>query len=69
MNGELRPLNEINEKAIKFLIDKIGFYDTVRFINQFSIGSGNYTEERKTLYRDVYLDSIILDIKKNRAKK
>jgi hypothetical protein len=34
----------------------------VRFVNQFSIGYGNYTEERKELFANMTLDDVVSEI-------
>ena len=53
-----KPLNEINEEAILLLSKQIGLTNIFRFINQFSKGQNNYTEQSKTLYRDKTLNDI-----------
>jgi hypothetical protein len=39
----------------------------MRFLNQFSTGSGNYTQERDTLFQDLTLDEILAEIRRDRA--
>jgi hypothetical protein len=63
---EVRPLMEINRDAIRILSKEIGIVDTVRFVNQFTTGYGNYTEEREQLFKDVSLDEVISTIKQER---
>lgn len=41
---------------------------TVRFLNQFTVGYGNYTEERNQLFEDLTLDGIITEIRRGRAQ-
>ena len=65
---EVKPLIEINREAIRILSKEIGIVDTVRFVNQFTTGYGNYTEERVQLFEDVSLDDIISVIKQERKK-
>lgn len=65
---EARPLIEINREAIRILSKEIGIVDTVRFVNQFTTGYGNYTEEREQLFSDVSLDGIFSAIKHERKK-
>ncbi|MCX6152352.1 MAG: hypothetical protein NTX22_17635 [Ignavibacteriales bacterium] len=69
MNQELKSINEINEKAIRLLSKNIGLTNTLRFINQFSVGYGNYTEDRKELYKNLPIDKIVSGIKQRRTKK
>jgi len=66
---EMRPLAEITQKALKVLYKEIGVVNTVRFINQFTTGYGNYTEERDILFEGMTLDDMVSEIKKNRKPK
>ncbi len=58
-----KPLTEVTERAIRILSREMGVVDTMRFLNQFSAGSGNYTEEREELFRDLSLDDILSEIR------
>ena len=60
---DTRPLIEINKDAIRILSKEIGVVDTVRFVNQFTTGYGNYTEEREQQFKDLSLDGILTAIK------
>jgi hypothetical protein len=64
---EARPLAEITKDAIKVLCREIGIVDTVRFVNQFTTGYGNYTEEREHLFGDMTLDDIVSEIKQKKS--
>lgn len=59
MEIQMRPLNEVTEQAIVLLAREIGIADTVRFINQFGSGYGNYTEEREAVFGDPSLEEIL----------
>jgi hypothetical protein len=61
-----RPLIEINLQAIHLLYKELGVVDAVRFLNQFSQGYGNYTQERDVLFADKSLDEIVTEIEKRR---
>ncbi len=63
MIAEAKPLNEVTTSAIHILCKEIGLANTLRFINQFTIGHGNYTEERDALFGKMKLDDIIAEIK------
>ena len=65
---QTRPLAEITQEAIKVLFQTLGIVNTVRFINQFTTGYGNYTEERAALFDDITLDEVISEIKQSRSK-
>ena len=47
MIAQTKPLCEINRDAMSVLNNKIGISDTIRFLNQFTVGFGDYTKERK----------------------
>lgn len=61
-----KPLTEIAQEATRVLCKEIGVERTLRFINQFTTGYGNYTEERKHLLADLSLSDIISEIKRMR---
>ena len=67
MAVEARPLAEITAVALKTLYKEIGIVDTVRFINQFTTGYGNYTQERQELFAGVTLDDIVSEIRRART--
>jgi len=64
MTIQAKPLSEITRYAIDLLSKEIGIVDTVRFLNQFTTGYGNYTEEREALFKDLTLDEILATMKK-----
>lgn len=64
MNIQTKPLSEITRHAIDLLSKEMGIVDTVRFLNQFTTGYGNYTEEREALFKDMTLDAILAVTKK-----
>jgi hypothetical protein len=66
MARDVKPLSEITQDAIRILAKEMGIVNTVRFINQFTVGFGNYTEEREQLFADMTLDEIVSEIKRMR---
>ena len=64
---EARPLVEITKEALKVLNKEMGIVDTVRFINQFTTGYGDYTQDREQLFRGMTLDDIISEVKKKQT--
>ncbi len=62
MNAVIKPIALINESATNILIKEMGIIDTIRFINQFNTGHGNYTEERRKMVDTMTLDEIIAGI-------
>ncbi|NDJ16644.1 hypothetical protein [Myxacorys almedinensis] len=63
MSLQPKSLNEITQEAIAILSKEIGIANTLRFLNQFSSGYGNYTEEREALFKDLTLDEILRQMK------
>lgn len=61
-----RPLAEITQRAIEVLSRELGTADTLRFINQFTIGHGDYVSERDALFAGQTLEQIIAEIKETR---
>ena len=59
MNIELKPLSEITQQALALLSKEMGVVDTVRFLNQFTTGYGDYTAERESLFKDMSFDEVI----------
>ena len=68
MSIQLKPLTEITQQAIDLLFKEIGVVNTVRFLNQFTTGYGDYTEERESLLKDLTLDEIVIAARKGRDK-
>jgi hypothetical protein len=57
------PLTELNVTAIRLLCQEMGVVNTARFLNQFTTGYGNYTEERDQLFGEMTVDEIVAKIK------
>ena len=66
MTNRLKPLNEVSHQAIQALSERLGVVDTIRFVNQFTIGQGNYTEERDALFGHFDLDVVVAEIESRR---
>ena len=68
MNMETRPISEISRRATHILFREMGIVDTIRFLNQFSIGQGDYTKEREKWLGDISVDDAISQIKAERER-
>ena len=66
MTSDARPLAQITAEAMKVLYREIGIVDTLRFINQYPAGEGDYTAQREELFGEMTLDNIISEIRKSR---
>ena len=63
-----RPLAEITQEALRVLYKEIGVANTARFINQFTAGYGDYTQERDDLFAGMTLDDIVSEVKRRRSQ-
>jgi hypothetical protein len=68
MTVDVKPLAEITQDAQSVLCKETGIVNTVRFISQFTVGYGNYTEEREQLFAGMTLDDIIAGIKREKGQ-
>jgi hypothetical protein len=67
--GQQRTLSELNQQVFQFLAEKFGVVDTIRFVNQFTNGSGDYTVDREALVGHLTLEEIKASIHKKRDEK
>ncbi len=65
---EVKPLSYVTQEAIRILVKKMGSVNTIRFLNQFSTGYGDYTQERRELFSDLSLEEICASIKQKAEK-
>ena len=63
----LKPLREVTEEALHVLFREIGVANTIRFLNQFSLGQGNYTEERDQAFAEMSFDEAVKAIRDRRS--
>jgi len=68
MTLQSKSLSEVTHDAFCILSREIGIVNTIRFINQFTTGHGNYTEERKEIFSDMTLDDMISSIKQSQKR-
>jgi hypothetical protein len=68
MITETKPLAEINQLAIRLLYQELGIVNAVRFLRQFTVGFGDYTQERDALFANKTLEDIINEVEKKRDK-
>lgn len=59
----LVPLVEVTRRAFEVLTRELGAADTLRFVNQFSSGAGDYTAERAEFFAGRSLTDIVADIR------
>ncbi len=65
---EVKPLVEINQRAIPLLYRELGIVDAVRFLKQFTSGLGDYTREREALFAGKTLEQIVSEMEQERKQ-
>jgi exopolyphosphatase/pppGpp-phosphohydrolase len=60
---------EIRRKGYGALVNALGVAGTIRFLQQFDIGHGDYTKERHQWLDEVNLEEFLNDIKQLREEK
>ena len=58
-----RTLNEIRKAGLEALTEKLGPLGMIKFIQQYEIGSGDYTKERQSLKKNLSHETIVSEIK------
>jgi hypothetical protein len=69
MSAIIQPLSEVSQRAKNVLIQELGIIDAMRFLNQFQVGSGDYTVERAELFKQDTVKSIVAAIKAKRESR
>jgi len=63
MKTATRSISEISRQATDILFKEMGVVETIRFLNQFSIGRGDYTKDRAKWLDKITMDDAIAQIK------
>ncbi len=63
MTVQTRTLHEIDRAGRAALVRELGVVDALRFIGQYSSGTGDYTEERKQWLEEETTDALFDQIK------
>ena len=56
---------EIIKQGYRALIDSLGVVDTIRFIQYFTPGKGDYTRERREWLEQIPLEDVLLSMKQH----
>lgn len=64
----IRPLTQITVEALRLLYAQLGLVDTMRFLNQFTSGFGNYTEERRAMVEAQTLEEVLAEVRAYQGK-
>lgn len=68
MSVPIQPISELTHRAKTTLIQELGIVDTMRFLNQFRVGEGDYTAEREKLFEGETVKSLVAGIKTQRSR-
>ena len=61
----MKSLNKVTHQALDVLIKEIGLADTLRFVNQFTKGYGDYTKQREKLFHGMELEGLLEEIRRS----
>ncbi len=68
INVEPMNLTQVRQLGLEILNRELGPVGMVRFLQQFEMGQGNYTEERHRWLDELTVDEIANRIQKKRTK-
>lgn len=69
MDTLITSQSELRHRGFQALTEALGWVNAVRFLRQYDPGSGNYTEERKTLLPDWDASTLIREARKLRESR
>ena len=69
MISDTKPLFEITQEALQLLYRELGVVNTVRFLNQFTTGFGDYAQERNAELEGRTLREILGELRQYQAQR
>lgn len=60
---------EIKTKGWMALVKELGYSGATKFVLLYETGEGDYTKERKELFKDITIEDIIKEIKESKKNK
>ena len=63
---KMKTLNDVRHEGVTVLTENLGPVDTIRFLQQFDTGHGNYTTERKRIVGKLSVADILRRMKSRR---
>ena len=69
MIADTQPLTEITQEALRLLYRELGLVNTVRFLNQFTTGFGNYTVERSAWLENQTTEEVLAELRSYQAQR
>lgn len=68
MNLRKMTLEQIHQLGMEALIEKLGPGGALRFLQQFEVGSGDYTKERHTWLGEPDVKSLAREMRRRRKR-
>ena len=59
MSMTLKSPRELREEGFRVLVGALGWVDAVRFIQQYGLGQGDYTQERDRILPDWDAETLV----------
>ncbi len=59
---------EIKTRGWNALVKELGYSGATKFILLYETGAGDYTKERKELFKDITIERIVKEIKESKLK-
>ena len=53
-----KNLEKIRKEELKALREKLGLHEFIKFLQSYSEGKGNYTEERREILKDIKIEDV-----------
>ncbi|HEX6370208.1 MAG TPA: hypothetical protein VF006_14915 [Longimicrobium sp.] len=67
MSTSVRTMEEITEEAIRLLSREMGVADTMRFLSQFIVRSGDYSRDRHAFLGDPSVEEFFAEARRREA--
>ena len=64
-----RPPAEIERLGFAALCECLGMADAIRFVQQFDLGRGDYTQQRNALFKEDTLEMLHREVEERRQRK
>lgn len=61
--SQMKTLDEVSHEARQALVERLGVSDTIRFLNQFRTGTGDYTRDRSQWLTEKSVDEVLETIR------
>lgn len=66
MIAKQKEIDENRKKELKALREKLGVHEFIEFLQSYSKGKGDYTEERRELLKDITIEDVEKFLEENK---